>query len=39
MHLEVIEAGREVLPSKTLKNTEKLGPFGTIAKALRERKR
>jgi hypothetical protein len=38
MHLEVTEAGREVLPSK-LANTEKLGPFGTIAKALWERKR
>jgi hypothetical protein len=35
MHLEVLEASREILPSMQ----RKLGPLGTIAKALRERKR
>jgi hypothetical protein len=35
VHLEVIEASREVLPLMQ----RKLGPLGTIAKELRERKR
>jgi hypothetical protein len=35
VHLEVIETGREVLPSMQ----RKLGPLGTIAKEFGERKR
>jgi hypothetical protein len=38
MHLEVTRPAARFSPQNRA-NTEKLGPFGTIAKAFRERKR